>query len=162
MVTKKAKPGSADELSALYPSAQVIQVKVRTGPDSGEFEDADVTVEEMDIRQIAQAAQALKPIAASISPASSFLVLAAEHPDEIFAALGVAIRWPAQNVGMLGGASFAKVAAAVWECNRDFFIRLLGLLAFAPQATGAALPGDGPMRSPTSTDGDGPTLERSH
>ena len=148
-----AKPGSVAELSELYPGPQAIRVKVRRAPDSDQFDDVEITVGEMDIRQIAQAAKALQPIAHAITPNASFIVLAAEHPDEICAALGVAIRWPAQKVGMLGGASFGRVAAAVWEANQDFFSQLLALLVGASRATVAAPAGAGLTPSATSSAG---------
>lgn len=144
------KKGSADELADLYPSPKVIAVKVRQGPDSPAWDDAEVTVCEMDIIQIAQVVRALAPIRESISPTSSFVFLAAEHPDEICAALGVAIRWPAGRVGMLGGASFARVAAAVWECNADFFGQVLDLLASGSRAIPTPTNGAGETPLPTS------------
>ena len=151
---KKAKPGSMDELAELYPGERVLQVRVRAGADSEGWEDCEVRVGEMDIRQIAQAATVLRPIAPDIGPDASFIVLAAEHPDEICAALGVAIRWDAQRVGMLGGASFGRVAAAVWEVNQDFFGQLIALLVGgANRATVAAPNGAGPTLSGISSAG---------
>jgi hypothetical protein len=157
---KKARPGSATELSELYPGPHVVPVQVRKSPNSNEFEDAEVQVFEMDIRQIAQAAKALQPIAHAIAPNSSFIVLAAEHPDEIFAALGVAIRWPAGRVEMLGGASFGRVAVAVWEVNQDFFGQLLGLLVSGSMAMPAAASGAGP--TPLATFDAGATATPPH
>lgn len=150
---KKARPGSMAELSDLYPGPKVIPVKVRKGQDSDEFEDSEVRVTEMDIRQIAQAAKVLQPIAHAITPNASFIALAAEHPDEVCAALGVAIRWDAGRVGMLGGASFGRVAAAVWEVNQDFFGQLLGLLVSGSMAMPATSNGAGLTPSAISNAG---------
>lgn len=147
----KARTGSAAELADLYPALRVIPVKVRAAPDSPEFVDDTVTVAEMDIVQIAQVMRALGPLGATLTPSTSFMVLAAEHPDEVCAAVGVAIRWPAQRVGMLGGASFMRVAGAVWECNLDFFGQLLGLLVNGSPATPTApTAGAGERPLPTS------------
>lgn len=138
MTDKKAKPGSTAELAELYPAPIEVPVKVRSAPDAA-FEDASVTVEEMDIVQVGQAAAALAGI--PNLTAANLLLIATEHQDEVMTALGIALRWPASKVALLSASSFLRLLEAVYAMNDGFFTRLLGLVAFGtmpvPKTAGA-------------------------
>lgn len=157
---KRQRP--ADELANLYPPPRIVAVKVRRAPDVDVFEDAEVTVAEMDIRQIAHATRALSGVTSAMLPTSSFIALASDHPDEVFAAIGIAIRWPAERVALLAGASFARVVGAVWESNQDFFVQLLALVASGGPAMATPSVGAGPTRSDTSSAGATSTQPATH
>ena len=162
MAARQKEKRAGDELADLYPAPRTIAVKVRQGPDAMVFDDDELCVAEMDIRQIAQATRALSAVVPAITPTSSFLVIAAEHPDEMFTALGIAVRWPSARVALLAGGSFARVAAAVWEMNQDFFVQLLALLASGSSAMATPIDGAGAMRSDISSIGDTPTQAGTH
>lgn len=148
MAAKNPKPGSVAELAALYPAPKVIAVRVRSAPDAQTFEDDTIVVDEMDIVQIGRAAHELAAIPDLTS--DNLLLIAARHHQEVFAAVGIAIRWPTERVSRLAARSFADVLSAIYEANDGFFIRCLALLGFAPQAMTAARAGAGERLLPTS------------
>jgi len=145
----KSKSGSAAELAELYPAPKVLKVRVRSAPDATTFDDAEITVDEMDIVQIGQAANALSAIPNITT--GNLLAIAALHQAEVFAALGIAIRWPAERVALLAAGSFADVLTEVYRANDGFFIRLLALLGYVDQGTPRRpANGDGAAPLPTS------------
>lgn len=149
MKRKGVKPGGVEELSSLYPVPQHVTVRVRDGPDADTYSDEQIAVVEMDIQQIAHAAQVLAPIQGLAT--DSLLLLATKHPDQIFAAVGIAIRWPAERVALLAASSFAAVLAKVYEVNQGFFAQAIALAAYGQPAILRG-DGDGVSRLTTSVD----------
>lgn len=149
-MAKKAKTGTADELLSLLPGQVLIPVKVRRNAEATAFDDATVIVTEMDVIQVAGVIRALAPIRDALSVTAPLLEVAAEHPDEICAALAVAVCWEAEQVRRMGAASFLKVLTAVYEANGDFFGQLLAHLASGILAAPSQTNGAGERPSPTS------------
>ena len=149
---KKAKPGSPEELAGLFPVSRKLEVLVRRVAGEGEervvrYAPRAVVVETAVIEEWAAIAAVLAPVLGELGKAPNVVVMMAEHPSEIFAAVALAIHWDEADVRAIEGGDFIKLASQIIEVNSSFFARLLGPLA-------SAMPGI----KANAGDGDGPTL----
>lgn len=121
-----AKPGSVDELAALYPLPTTLSVRLTVPGKQKGHETREATVCELPIGVLAHIAKALMPMLEAIPTTSTLLQLAANHPEDLYKAIALAIDWDPADVRRMAGADFLKVTMAVWELNKDFFAPLLG------------------------------------
>lgn len=131
--------GELAEIDDLYPAPEVVVVRVRAAAgkaqEHAEWREARIIVEEMSIIQLARLAQALGPVVNSIRPGMNLMLLAAEHPVEIHAAVAMAIGWQPDDLATMDGPGFFKVATAAFRVNG-------GLFRPPPRPPRIRLPGD--------------------
>lgn len=156
---KESKTGTAAELAALYPLDKILTVRVKNGK---KYEEREVGVNELPIYILAHMAEAMTPMFEAMPTMPNLLTLAAHHPGEVYKAVGLAIDWSVEDVRRMVGSDFMRVASAVWETNKDFFVPLLGPLlagvaaAIAQASRGANPSADaGQSASPSSSTTDG-------
>jgi len=118
------------------PEVTALSVKVRRviGEGAGAktvWDDDVVRIYELSIGEACLMLQRLTPAVLSIGQTSSMWALVMEHPAEFFAAIGVAIRWPAARVALLRASDFLRVASELnaslrpmYDEGTKFFARL--------------------------------------
>lgn len=143
----RPKPGSAAELAAIYPAAREIEVHM-----GGEA--ATISVRALSIERIGAVADALGPALDEVTKAPSINALAlvlVRHYKHTIRAVAAAVDWPPAQIGRIDASEFHMLVWAVIEANADFFVRLLGPVAFAtPEATPEAR-GNGAGATPSDS-----------
>ncbi len=139
----------AAEFAALFPTAG----RVALG-------DAHADIRVLDCRHLAKIAQVLKPVVKANPQLETDLrsrdvaiitlsigELLADHADDLFGAIAIALDWDVDRVGALPPDKLLEIAVALVEKNRDFFIQHVAPLAYGVQANASGV-SDGLTSSP--------------
>lgn len=162
MTKKVPKPGTAAELAAMFPAENQIPVRVtRVAGDGPErkvtIEKSAVTIYALPIEQLGRIVDIFEPILNGMTEPKRVLQFISENKPAVYAAVSEATGWAKEDIGAFNGDDFVAIVFAIFEANRDFFVRLLALGGFAPPTTGIPSNGDGRKPLPSSDVGAMPT-----
>lgn len=130
-----------------------------------DFQNERLVIRPLTIGQLPRLVRAAKPVVDAVleldaAPSQEGLIdlalgLIAEHGEALPLAAAIAIGRDPEWVAKADTAEFLDLAVAIFEVNRDFFVRKLGPRLQVLRAGGAAeaRPGDGATRSSSSPSG---------
>lgn len=160
-----AKKKADDSLVDQFPGERVVSVRVRIleGENAGKYEEASITVVEMDMTQTARVLAMFAPLEQRLAGTGDLMRVIADHPAEAHGLLAINTGWPIERVAVLHFDSWFAVATAIWELNRSFFLLLRDRLVSAGRATATpAASGDGLMPSHSSAGTESQSPAASH
>ena len=161
MDEKKERARSA-ELADTYAAPVHMKVRVNSNDDRAlppTWMVEEIRVEELQVWMYGPLLKIMHEIGDVAETADSIILLASEHADELIRAVAIATCMSADHASRIAGSDFIKLAFAVYDVNRDFFIRNLGNRVDAVTAMVTRLMGQ--VKTAQSLNGDGSTLSPS-